>query len=526
MKIRDIDFIDLIHLLEITPSIEEIYMSVRQMKYPIEQQEFTNQKALHKLKRLNFIPSFQYLIYIHYCQTNCQLPFHTYHLYLDSKIVPEISFSFKLLKLCRLTGCNLRTSAHRNLIYAILVLSPNLSSLDFSNNTPADLRDMFKLCKKPLKAVTSLGCASYGLYPTFFMDLGKILPFLKHFKLSDTCFNIEFPPKMIIIYIQQYWPQLITLHWQYPNENTLNRKMKLMYNEFIQLLEDKQKYRHYTDDINEARPNIRFHIFPTQKLASSVDLSIWMTPVIHQDDTRACCANALATICEYLIRRTNNLPYTMASTKLSRLFLYYNGQRKEQQTRHVQDLGVHQRSVALSMRKYGLCEEEFWPYRRRLLNKQPSSTAYRQASKYTVVLLSVPITIEAIETCLHNQIPVPIDIIMDDETEQIIQTNNGFLKMGKLKNSIIDKENLHTVVIVGYDRDERYFIMRNSWGVGWGHNGYFYVPYDFILNQDRVSHKDHLWTVTRIVPRLPRLPSVYQLYVPEHTEKKRIYNLF
>ncbi|CAF1471711.1 unnamed protein product [Adineta ricciae] len=172
-------------------------------------------------------------------------------------------------------------------------------------------------------------------------------------------------------------------------------------------------------------------MFPLQKLGSSVDLSVWMSPIIHQDDTKTCCANAFATICEYLIRRTNNCPYTMPCINLSRLFIYYNGQRKEQQTRHVQDLGVHQRNIALSMRKHGICEEEFWPYRMRLLNKQPSVAAYRQANKYTVNLLSVPVTIEAIETCLHNQIPVPIDIIMDDETEQIIKTNHGFFRHTK-----------------------------------------------------------------------------------------------
>ena len=244
------------------------------------------------------------------------------------------------------------------------------------------------------------------------------------------------------------------------------------------------------------------------------------------------CANAFAAICEYLIRRTNNRPFTPTSIILSHLFIYFNGRMKEQHTRHVRDLGVHQRSVALGIREYGACEEEFWSSRWHSLREQPHRTAYQQARKYTAVLLRVPITIEAIETCLHNQIPVPIDIIMDDETAQIITSNNGFLDVRRLKDNTIDGRNLHTVLIVGYDRRKQHFIMRNSWGANWvrtkssflhviptiinncffkGSDGYFYVPYSFLSHRQRINCTDTLWTIRRIEPRQHRLPNISRL---------------
>jgi C1A family cysteine protease len=38
----------------------------------------------------------------------------------------------------------------------------------------------------------------------------------------------------------------------------------------------------------------------------------------------------------------------------------------------------------------------------------------------------------------------------------------------------------HAMLVVGYDRPNQYFILKNSWGPGWGHSGYGYFHYDFI----------------------------------------------
>lgn len=38
----------------------------------------------------------------------------------------------------------------------------------------------------------------------------------------------------------------------------------------------------------------------------------------------------------------------------------------------------------------------------------------------------------------------------------------------------------HEMVIIGYNAPEKYFIVRNSWGTGFGHSGYAYMSYDYI----------------------------------------------
>ncbi|UJR16688.1 hypothetical protein I4U23_003588 [Adineta vaga] len=267
--------------------------------------------------------------------------------------------------------------------------------------------------------------------------------------------------------------------------------------------------RHLNNDRDEVDPPMRPYYLSPERLEPFMDLRVWMTPVKTQDDMNTCCANAFAAICEYLIRRTNNRPYTMNSTELSRLFIYFNGQRHEQRTRHVGDYGAHQESIARTIRRYGICDEIFWPYRKHLLNKEPSAVAYREARKYTAVVFCVPFTIKAIETCLHHQIPVPINMIMDEETEQIIKANEGFLNIQQLNDNTIDKNNLHAVVIVGYDSRKQYFIVQNSRGKNWGYYGYFYVPYSFLFSRRCRNFNHRLWTVQELRPRQKRLPDIY-----------------
>ena len=50
----------------------------------------------------------------------------------------------------------------------------------------------------------------------------------------------------------------------------------------------------------------------------------------------------------------------------------------------------------------------------------------------------------------------------------------------------------HAVMAVGYDDSQQRFIVRNSWGNGWGMAGYFTMPYAY-LTQSSLS--DDFWTI-------------------------------
>jgi C1A family cysteine protease len=45
---------------------------------------------------------------------------------------------------------------------------------------------------------------------------------------------------------------------------------------------------------------------------------------------------------------------------------------------------------------------------------------------------------------------------------------------------------------VGYDDAQQRFIVRNSWGAGWGLKGYFTLPYAYVTGTDLASD---FWTI-------------------------------
>ena len=55
----------------------------------------------------------------------------------------------------------------------------------------------------------------------------------------------------------------------------------------------------------------------------------------------------------------------------------------------------------------------------------------------------------------------------------------------------------HAVMVCGYDDTAQHWIVRNSWGSHWGDNGYFYLPYPYLTNNQYASD---LWVITTLKP--------------------------
>ena len=114
--------------------------------------------------------------------------------------------------------------------------------------------------------------------------------------------------------------------------------------------------------------------------------------------------------------------------------------------------------------------------------------------------LAVPLTRNLLQMkgCLAAGFPFVFGFTVYDSFESDAVAKSGKLNMPKQSEGQVGG---HAVLAVGYDDKARRFIVRNSWGNGWGQKGYFTMPYDYLLEENL---SDDFWTL-RVVEENPVL---------------------
>lgn len=227
------------------------------------------------------------------------------------------------------------------------------------------------------------------------------------------------------------------------------------------------------------------HVFASsmKRLPVSVDLRKSMPPVYNQHNLGSCTANALAAAFEYnmICKREveggtiDHEPFTP-----SRLFIYYN-EREIDGTINI-DAGAAIEDGVLSLKKQGVCKESDWPYVESKFADKPPADLYEFAQTARVVSYRKLLqNLRQLKEALSLGYPIcfGMQIFKSFETSQ-----RGFVSLPSLGEECLGG---HAVCIVGYDDTFRHFIVRNSWGVHWGDEGHFYLPYDYVLNVNLCS---------------------------------------
>jgi len=221
---------------------------------------------------------------------------------------------------------------------------------------------------------------------------------------------------------------------------------------------------------------------------SSVDMRPNMPPVYDQGDLGSCTANAIAGDLQYdQIRQAKPANWTP-----SRLFIYYNERVIENSVG--EDAGAQLRDGIKAIVRWGFCQEvPDWPYDISKFTRKPPRQAYVNAVKNRIQRYArVAQNLNDMRACLAGGdcFFFGFSVYSSFESDQV--ANTGLMLMPARGEQLLGG---HAVLAVGYDDSKQVFIIRNSWGDGWGDKGYFYMPYAFIIDS---NYADDFWTVNYV----------------------------
>ena len=143
-----------------------------------------------------------------------------------------------------------------------------------------------------------------------------------------------------------------------------------------------------------------------------------------------------------------------------------------------------------------VCEESHWPYisNQNTINQMVSNGTYKppeEAEKNAIygygpeaykIITDKGLSGKSIKNtrylesllCQGYDIVIGIWVSWDD------RNNDGILDPVLNERGAPVGFGGHAMLVVGYNRPEQYFIVKNSWGRGWGHDGYAYFHYNLI----------------------------------------------
>jgi C1A family cysteine protease len=217
------------------------------------------------------------------------------------------------------------------------------------------------------------------------------------------------------------------------------------------------------------------------ELPEKVDLAAdgWGA-ILDQGDLGSCVSNSVAYCIRYVRIKDKMTVYDP-----SRLYIYYYGRVVEGSPAY-EDTGLFIRNGYKSVAKYSVCSEQNWPYVIPRFQREPSKYAQDAAKQHrTFRYLAVDQSLPELQSCLADGYPISFGMTVFASFMSASVAIDGKVPMPD-----VNKEQQlggHCMTIVGYDNSTKCFKIVNSWGDAWGNNGFCYIPYDYILNNDFVS---------------------------------------
>jgi C1A family cysteine protease len=237
----------------------------------------------------------------------------------------------------------------------------------------------------------------------------------------------------------------------------------------------------HRDKVYLAPAGLRRH------LPRSVDLRAGCPPVYNQGRLNSCSAHAIGAALWF-----DALKHGVGVHAPSRLFIYYN-ERSREKTIH-RNATVSLRDGYKSVARAGACAEHLWPYRVERFKKRPPLRCYHAAKEHRAILYRrIARDLQHLKGCLAEGYPFTVGLSVFKGFEGHHVKRTGRVELPERGESLLGG---HAVLVVGYDDKSERFLVRNSWGRGWGMGGYFTIPYAYAFHK---GYSWDYWTVRRVL---------------------------
>ena len=239
------------------------------------------------------------------------------------------------------------------------------------------------------------------------------------------------------------------------------------------------------------------------------DLRQFCSPIFDQLKIGSCCAASLCGALEFLVNKNNQ-----AKRTLSPMFLFYNARKMSDSTDQIDGTMTSHANAAVMA--FGVCDETAWPYREDTARKSPPKNAYQDATQFEAVQYARLGSTNEVKATVSGGLPVMFaaDIGMGYFDEA---ARTG--RMPAMDSIEGGRPCSHAMLIVGYDEDDKTWLVRNSWGEAYGERGYLRIPYDLF---NRHVWNDEMWVIGALENqpemRLEGSPSEAQTYVETHAK--------
>jgi C1A family cysteine protease len=228
---------------------------------------------------------------------------------------------------------------------------------------------------------------------------------------------------------------------------------------------------------------------PAKKLAKTADLRQWCSPIEDQVTLGSCTAHAGVGMLEFYEKKAFN-NYIHAS----RLFLYKVTRNLLQWTG---DTGAYLRSTMGALVLFGAPPEQYYPYEIANFDSEPPAFCYAFGLSYRAISyyrLDPPGTapsdlLNRIKTNLAAGLPSMFGFTVYSSYSQADTT--GKIPFPADGETVVGG---HAILAVGYDDGMKIknnipggvettgaLLFQNSWGTGWGDQGYGWLPYEYVL---------------------------------------------